>query len=66
MGLQWHLLLLTIAFFAIGIAESFAMHHNDPGSPTYYIIMWMVPGILFTILTFRAFKKPKGNQEEQK
>jgi hypothetical protein len=65
MSLQWHLLLLTIAFFGVGIAESFAMRHNAPNSPTYYIALWMIPGILFTILTIRAFKKPKGNQEER-
>ncbi len=65
MSLQWHFLLLTIAFFAVGIAESFAMRKHDPGSPLFYIALWMLPGILFTILTIRAFIKPKGNQKEQ-
>ncbi len=65
MSLRWHLLLLTIVFFGVGIAESFAMRRHDPGSPTYYIVMWMIPGVLFTILTVRAFVKPKGNQQER-
>lgn len=66
MAVRWHLLLLTIVFFGVGIGESFAMRRHDPGSPDYYIAMWMIPGIVFTILTLRAFIKPKGSQQEQK
>jgi hypothetical protein len=68
MALRYHLLILTVALYLVGIGEWIAAINNNPnGSHTLYFV-FLIPGILFTLITYRAFKGPKrrqGNEEQR-
>jgi hypothetical protein len=65
MALRYHLLILTIFLYLVGIGEWLAAINNNPeGSHTLYFL-FLLPGVLFTLITYRAFKGPKGSQGSQ-